>query len=126
MPQTDTSTDASNSQQPVVLRRGCLKSGLSASRRPLRYAKLGGLNKTDVRDGVLYTIVHTFKHPLYDYSAQKHDIALLKLHTRVQLSVHIRPICLPVSSYHTHDSIRDIAGWGEVKENSESSEVLLT
>nr|XP_034838059.1 venom protease-like [Maniola hyperantus] len=94
--------------------------------RPLRYALLGVLNKTDVVNGMLYNIVRKIAHPLYSYSNRVHDIALLELDRRVTLSEFIRPICLPVPGQRGDDSSRHIAGWGQTIEAGKASQILYT
>ncbi|XP_045782130.1 venom protease-like [Maniola jurtina] len=94
--------------------------------RPLRFALLGVLNKTDIVNGMLYNIVRKIAHPLYSYSNRVHDIALLELDRRVTLSEFIRPICLPVPGQRGHASSRDIAGWGQNIESGDASQILYT
>ncbi|XP_023937771.2 venom serine protease Bi-VSP [Bicyclus anynana] len=92
--------------------------------RPLRYALLGTVNKTDVRNGSLYNVVRRIPHPLYDYSTKQNDIALVELDRPVMMSEFIRPICLPVPSFQTDNSRRTIAGWGRTSQNSGPSQIL--
>lgn len=63
-----------------------------------------------------YEISEKVPHQDYDPEspAQHHDIALLRLATRVQYSIYIKPICLPLSdelkNYDLHGNSFEVAG----------------
>ncbi|XP_045530195.1 CLIP domain-containing serine protease 2-like [Pieris brassicae] len=90
----------------------------------IRYALLGTLNKTDIRSGMLYTIIRLIPHNDYDSRMQINDIALIELDRRVQFSEFIRPICLPLPGMDLSSSPLTVAGWG-VTEEKKRAEILL-
>ncbi|XP_045489721.1 cathepsin G-like isoform X2 [Pieris rapae] len=90
----------------------------------IRYALMGTLNKTDIRSGMLYTIVRLIPHNDYDPQKQINDIALVELDRRVQFSEFIRPLCLPTPGMNLSVSPLTVAGWG-VTEEKVTAETLL-
>ncbi|XP_054083131.1 serine protease easter-like isoform X2 [Zeugodacus cucurbitae] len=58
-------------------------------------------------------------HPLYNYTTQTHDIALLRLQEKVNYNDFTSPICLPVSTSSSKSNYEGvtmgIAGWGAIE-----------
>ncbi|CAF4939257.1 unnamed protein product [Pieris macdunnoughi] len=90
----------------------------------IRYALMGTLNKTDIRSGMLYTIVRLIPHNDYDPRKQINDIALVELDRRVQFSEFIRPLCLPLPGMALSLLHLTVAGWG-ITEEGVRAETLL-
>ncbi|XP_022228462.2 serine protease grass-like [Drosophila obscura] len=71
----------------------------------------------------------TFKNSLYNRVTQSNDIALLRLARRVQLKVHIRPICLIMDPGMAEQAERlswfTGTGWGKTRSGN-TSPVLQT
>ncbi|XP_072943142.1 transmembrane protease serine 9-like [Epargyreus clarus] len=95
-------------------------------RGKVRFALLGTLDKTDVNQGELFTIVRLIPHEGYAYPRHYYDIGLVELNRPVALSEFIRPICLPAPGIE-HDKKKIVAGWGLTWNNASaaSSNVLL-
>ena len=63
------------------------------------------------------TVVKVIRHPLYSYVDHRHDIALLRLDSPVELTDTIRPACLATEDneleiYHTCHAV----GWGRTSQ----------
>ncbi|XP_038221073.1 venom serine protease Bi-VSP-like [Zerene cesonia] len=90
----------------------------------IKYALLGTTNKTDIRDGVLYNILHWHIYELYSSQNQNNDIALVELDRKVVFSEFIRPACLPLPSIELENEAI-VAGWGQTAQAGETSDILL-
>uniref|UniRef100_A0A3Q3C994 ST14 transmembrane serine protease matriptase b n=1 Tax=Haplochromis burtoni TaxID=8153 RepID=A0A3Q3C994_HAPBU len=78
-------------------------------------------NEWTVKRGVKQIIAHRY----YNRYTEDNDIALMELDTRVSLTQHIRPICLPSSTYYFHsDQEAWITGWGTTLQGGVSASVL--
>ncbi|XP_063586693.1 serine protease ami-like [Penaeus indicus] len=72
-----------------------------------------------------FQVLKISQHPLYRPPSSYHDIALLELATKVQLSRGLVPACLPTQNGRLQEGkILTVAGWGST-EVAEFSNVLL-
>ncbi|XP_061568555.1 tryptase-like [Cololabis saira] len=56
------------------------------------------------------------KHPNFDEKTKENDVALLRLSSPVQLSDHIRPVCLAADRSFFPDGLSTwITGWGDIQ-----------
>uniref|UniRef100_A0AAX7VLI1 Suppression of tumorigenicity 14b n=1 Tax=Astatotilapia calliptera TaxID=8154 RepID=A0AAX7VLI1_ASTCA len=78
-------------------------------------------NEWTVKRGVKQIITHRY----YNRYTEDSDIALMELDTRVSLTQHIRPICLPSSTYY-FPSGQDawITGWGTTLQGGAATAIL--
>lgn len=73
-------------------------------------------NEWTVKRGVKQIITHRY----YNRYTEDSDIALMELDTRVSLTQHIRPICLPSSTYFFPSGQEAwITGWGTTLQGGE-------
>ncbi|XP_068626035.1 serine protease snake-like [Battus philenor] len=85
-------------------------------------ALLGARSKSHVSSGVRHCIAQILRHPLHVRDQILHDIALLKLDSRVIFSNLVRPACLRVPGLQI-TSERIVSGWSDAAPQQES--VLL-
>ncbi|KAE8611637.1 hypothetical protein XENTR_v10012542 [Xenopus tropicalis] len=73
-----------------------------------------------------FKVIRLVIHPFYDEDSHDYDVALVLLDHLVPLtSPHVQPICLPSSTHHfPTGSSCWVTGWGSVKENGPTSDVL--
>lgn len=75
-----------------------------------------GANKYEVKRSVSEIIIH----PRYNDTTLDSDIALVKLHSPVALSDHIRPICLASNSSQFYNPTSCwVTGWGKDNKSGE-------
>ncbi|KAK7601267.1 hypothetical protein V9T40_008708 [Parthenolecanium corni] len=81
-------------------------------------------DKSETKD---FRITQRIPHPKYTTSSVYYDIALFKLHTNVQFTAFIRPICLYTASQIPPEIISRalITGWGVTSTGETNSETLL-
>ncbi|ROT67836.1 putative transmembrane protease serine 9-like, partial [Penaeus vannamei] len=90
-----------------------------------RYSVRVGIVNLKEEDSQTIQVLRTIRHPLYKAPASYHDIALLQLATKVQLSKRVMPACLPtVNGRLGEGRILTVAGWGRT-ETADISNVLL-
>ena len=59
-------------------------------------------------------------HPRYDQMTIDHDLALIKLDTKVQLNERVRTACLPGGETHFPiGTTCSISGWGKLSEEGD-------
>ncbi|XP_063706552.1 trypsin-1-like [Culicoides brevitarsis] len=83
-----------------------------------KIVKLGALN-VDIQESTveIYQVEKGIIYPDYRSQFVYNDIGLLKLRTKVQFNINIRPICLAVDKHQNHDQVWAI-GWGSYKNAS--------
>ncbi|XP_024662263.2 suppressor of tumorigenicity 14 protein homolog [Maylandia zebra] len=78
-------------------------------------------NEWTVKRGVKQIIAHRY----YNRYTEDSDIALMELDTRVSLTQHIRPICLPSSTYFFPSGQEAwITGWGTTLQGGAATAIL--
>uniref|UniRef100_A0A668USH9 Suppression of tumorigenicity 14b n=1 Tax=Oreochromis aureus TaxID=47969 RepID=A0A668USH9_OREAU len=78
-------------------------------------------NEWTVKRGVKQIIAHRY----YNSYTEDSDIALMELDTRVSLTQHIRPICLPSSTYYFPSGQEAwITGWGTTLQGDAATAIL--
>uniref|UniRef100_A0A3Q4GW67 Peptidase S1 domain-containing protein n=1 Tax=Neolamprologus brichardi TaxID=32507 RepID=A0A3Q4GW67_NEOBR len=78
-------------------------------------------NEWTVKRGVKQIIAHRY----YNRYTEDSDIALMELDTRVNLTQHIRPICLPSSTYYFPSGQEAwITGWGNTLQGGAATAIL--
>ncbi|XP_046750075.1 serine protease snake-like [Diprion similis] len=88
----------------------------SSVRGPAKWVRVGDLNLERSDDGAKpedRRIAERIRHPEYKSPLQYHDIALLRLESRVPFNAWIRPACLHTSPA-TGTTKAIAAGWGRV------------
>lgn len=107
------------SEDYVITAAHCVDSFFS------RYSVRVGIVNLKEEDSQTIQVLRTIRHPLYKAPASYHDIALLQLATKVQLSKRVMPACLPtVNGRLGEGRILTVAGWGRT-ETADISNVLL-
>lgn len=83
------------------------------------WVRLGDLNifsNTDDDNAKEYDIIETVVHPDYNPSYVYNDIALFRLEMDVEVSAHIRPLCLNANSSLRYKKA-SAAGWGRTTQS---------
>ncbi|XP_037068009.1 clotting factor B-like isoform X2 [Pollicipes pollicipes] len=110
--------------QHVLTAAHCIKPEL----KTVRLGDHDLFNETEVNTVVEHPVLASFPHQEYNNRTLFHDIAIIKLRTRVKLTDAVHPVCLPiVPEMRELNLVRKtafIAGWGTTKFKGEASEVL--
>ncbi|XP_050721237.1 vitamin K-dependent protein C-like isoform X2 [Eriocheir sinensis] len=92
--------------------------------------RLGEHNYNDDRDGADHEdfgVAETVPYPNYNRPEAYHDLALLRLASKVVLKYHISPVCLPWGKESDKDIISQqatLTGWGDTAFGGQPSSVL--
>ncbi|KAG7156333.1 trypsin-1-like [Homarus americanus] len=88
---------------------------------------LGSYNKTDVHEPSrqVRKVGTWWAHQLFDRRSYNNDIGIIMLNEEVEITKHVRPVCLPVSGDGNYTGLTGIVpGWGRLSENGYPSEVV--
>ncbi|XP_050710775.1 clotting factor G beta subunit-like [Eriocheir sinensis] len=119
----------------VVLRRGADQRAvdnhrLALSRARVEIVRLGEHNYNDDYDSAEhedYGVVESVQYPDYNYPVAYHDLALIRLATRVPLKEYISPVCLPWGRESDKDitgQLATLTGWGDTQFRGFPSAIL--
>nr|XP_015196912.1 PREDICTED: transmembrane protease serine 2 [Lepisosteus oculatus] len=85
----------------------------------------GVLTLSATRRAPQYTVSHIISNS-YDTDTKNNDVALMKLHTPLQLSGTVMPVCLPNVGLNIYPNQKCwISGWGATRDGGSSSETLM-
>lgn len=99
----------------IVTAAHCIPSSLINSPRQLRIV-VGGHNKTDNNDGVIYEIERVFVHHGWNLSIIIHDVALVQTMREIEFTKTINRI--PISRQFVDTSLKTVtSGWGKTDVN---------
>ncbi|XP_050710963.1 venom protease-like isoform X2 [Eriocheir sinensis] len=93
--------------------------------------RLGEHDYTRYNDGashVDFGVLNLIYYPDYKPAEAYHDLALLKLDSKVKLQSFIRPVCLPFGKRieeNMTDAVATVAGWGNTLNGGFPSSVLM-
>ncbi|XP_047474479.1 serine protease ami-like isoform X2 [Penaeus chinensis] len=77
--------------------------------------RVGVINLQD-EDSQTFQVLKIWQHPLYRLPSSYHDIALLQLATKLQLSKSLLPACLPTQNGRLQEGkMLTVAGWGKTE-----------
>ncbi|CAL4147433.1 unnamed protein product, partial [Meganyctiphanes norvegica] len=99
---------------------------------PFKYLDLiiGDHHQFSTGDNNAYTAKISMKkniiHPTYNCKSNQNDFALIELSEAIELNDVIKPVCLPTDDSQTYEyAMGTVAGWGDIAENGEPSQVPL-
>jgi secreted trypsin-like serine protease len=113
--------------QYVLTAAHCLKTGFWTDKPEDIKIMVGAHDLTKTESSAMDHEVEAIRvHESYTGTANGHDIAIIKLKTRVKLGPRVLPICLPPENstdYVGEEAM--LAGWGRTAEGGEGSPVLM-
>ncbi|XP_012264279.2 serine protease snake-like [Athalia rosae] len=98
------------------------------------WVRVGDLNLESTSDDASpedRRVIERIKYPRYKLPVKYHDIALLRLESRVPFNAGIRPACLPSGPNSGSDNVKAIAtgwgtrDWGDTERSSELKKITM-